>query len=294
MPGGLFYIRPTPVTYKASDSFGFFMQSDPHWGASDTDQALLRRERDLILRRRDRLNVNGDIYDAILTRDGKRYEPTNLHKRLQGRNDIMNGAIDMAYEYYAPVAHLIDMIGCGNHDTAVEKHHNFDPVAVLVQRLNLLKGAKIAYGGYGGLIQYKFAPERLGGVNHCLNIFYWHGAGGGATAASAASEFEKKGFVEGADVFWIGHKHLRSANDVERLYISPEGKRPRRRVQWNIRTGSYFDTYEYQSQEDFTRRGRQSNYAADALLQPRGKGGIRLVLGFDSQTSKKSLKVELN
>jgi len=294
MPGGLFFTRPCPLLYSPGSSVGLFFQSDPHFGASDVDYDLLDQERKKVLKRGDRLCVNGDVFDAILTRDTKRYEPTKLHKSLQGRNDLLNGAIDMAYSYYAPLASRIDMIGTGNHESALEKHHNVDPISLLVKRLNQLPDTQIAYGGYAGFVQYSFQDKPQNFQPQKFTVFYWHGSGGGNSLASSASEFEKKGFIEGADVFWIAHKHTRMAIEVERLSCPPSGHKPVLRKQWNIRTGSYFKTYEGQSPQEFKEFGRLSNFAADALLPPQGRGGIRLVLTFDRKTGKRNdTKVEL-
>lgn len=300
MPGGLFAIKPRPVLVSSTPAVptvSLFLQSDPHFGAADVDYELLEQERSQVLLHRSRLCVNGDIFDAILTRDAKRYEPTKLHKRLQGRNDILNASIEMAYEYYAPVARQIDFIGTGNHDTAVAKLHNFDPVAALVARLNTIPGAHISYGGYAGLVNYTFrfatssAEDSLGR----FVLFYWHGSGGGTSLSSSASEFDKKAFVEGADAVWFGHKHTRLAVETERIVCHNRSEIPTLRRQWNIRTGSYFRTYEAQKPEDVLVEGRQSNFAADALLQPHGRGGVRVVLVFDRAASRLKLtRVELD
>lgn len=265
----------TPAVLPAGKEQGLFLLSDIHVGAGCMDSQLLWRELQAAKHRNDRIAINGDVFDMILTRDAKRYSPSALHPRLQGRDDVVNESVQMAYEMLAPVVMNLDMVGCGNHEVSPEKHGNVDPVAVLLDRLNDLASRKnhvIAHGGYGGFLRYRHGSHRH-------EIFYWHGAGGGGLG-SAFSEFVTKGAaVEGADAMWFGHRHVRAVGQLERLTVRPGGVTKRR--QWILRTGGYLDSHGFQTPADVKKHGRRGNYAADAMLLPAGRGGVRLVLKPD-------------
>jgi len=266
----------SPVSLSSSrykKEHGIFLISDLHLGASNLDEDLLRKELDDALVRKDRIAINGDVFDLILTRDAKRYNPTAIHKSIQGRDDIVNASIDLAMDILKPVAHLIDMIGVGNHETAYTKNSNTDPVLILIQRLNAyLRGKhQIQPGGYTGILSYEVSE-------YIHSIFYWHGSGGGRGLGGILAEFIPKGFfVEGADTLWFGHRHIRAVSQLEKFQIDLKGN-VSSRYQWLVRSGGYLSSYDLQKAEEMEQEGRQGNYAADALLQPAGRGGIRLVL----------------
>ncbi len=274
----------TPVTlHPASGEAGVFLMSDLHLGAANADYALINNELAAAKKRGDRVAINGDIFDMLLTKDTKRFQPSVLHPTLHGRDDIVNAAVDLAYETFAPYASIIDMIGLGNHETAVIRYHSLDPVMLLVQRLRQLDKCNTSYGGYQGFLRYYFSslPRVV------YNVFYWHGSGGGSALSGAMAEFSSKAaFVENADVVWFAHRHCRVATHVERISCSPNGKKLVKRQQLLLRTGGYLDSYS--QQDDAINAGRKSNYSADALHTPYGKGGIRLVF-----TTTGNMRVEL-
>jgi hypothetical protein len=234
--------------------------SDLHIGSPDVDYVKLRWD---ILHggNSHRININGDVMDLILPRDGKRYTPAGaLHKRLWGRDDVVNGMVEWAEELLAPVAGRIDMIGDGNHEEAVEKYHSVSPVKLLIERLNNKHGGHIAYGGYNGFFVY------TGNSGRRTTVYYHHGAGGGGIG-SAATDFQRTlGFVD-ADVIWTGHRHFRYVTELERVACG-RGKEPVYRRTVGVMTGSYLRTY---------RTGHES-YGSRKKLPPQGMGGIDLYL----------------
>lgn len=263
---------------------GVTLLSDLHIGSPLTDEALITADLNSALVRHDRILINGDIFDAILTADTKRFRPNAVAPWLHGVNDILGMALDRAESLLVPYAHLIDMIGLGNHEASLEKYHSLEPCSILVKRLQTRTKHSIFYGGYTGFVRYRLARTKQQEAKHragsSLTIFYWHGAGGGSSLSSALGEFGSKGgFVEGADVHWYAHKHVRLACPLERIRCSPAGTGPSRRTLWLVRTGAYMRAYEGQSQASWIKKGRVGNYAADTLLSPSAQGGMRLVLG---------------
>lgn len=279
--GGLLLCRPAVPLQSGQ---GISLLSDLHIGSPQTDEKLIVKELELARKRNDRILINGDIFDGILASDSKRFRPNAVASWLHGVNDIVGKALERAGTLLAPYADLIDMIGIGNHEASLEKYHSFCPVSALIEHLNRFAYQTIFFGGYTGIVRYKVARSAKQRAGHraggSLTIFYWHGTGGGSSLSGALGEFGTKGtFVEGADVHWHAHKHIRLACPVERLSCSASHQGPQARTLWLVRTGAYMRPYRVQSQKSWSEQGRNGNYAADSLLPPAGRGGVRLVAG---------------
>ena len=288
--GGCIVIRPERRHYKAGDKIGFTLMSDPHIGARDNDYELIQHELDNARRNGDRVLINGDVFDMILPGDRKRFSPDVLHPSLQGRRDVLTAAVEMGAKILAPYADLIDMIGCGNHETAVEKYHSSDPVMMPIDKLYaaLPKNSKhtIHYGGYMGFVDYRFSrskvEDRIGSTRRFV-LFYWHGGGAGAPVTKGMIDFHRLQWVD-ADCIWMGHKHNRFTAHIRHMECPRSGDAPVLKDIRQIMTGSYFNTYNGQSQKSIRDRGRLSNYAADAACAPQGKGGARVLLSLSADS----------
>jgi hypothetical protein len=280
--GGFVICRPKPVMIGS----GIHLMSDLHIGAPQVNYTLIKKELRDAAEIGDRIVLNGDIFDGILASDRKRFAPDCLHPRLHGRKDILNAAIDWAVELLSPYAHLIDMIGVGNHETALEKHHNVDAARILVYDLTrkLPKQHKdhvIHYGGYTGFIDYRvksLTKKKTISVGRWV-LYYHHGSGGSAPVTKGMIDFNRKDTWIDADCIWLGHKHNRWNASLEKLSCPLQGDAPDTKEVRHIMTGAYMKTYVGQSQKSLRKHGRRSNYAADAGLGPQGQGGARVAFG---------------
>lgn len=289
--GGFCICRPQPTTVRSGDEVGLTLMSDLHIGAAHVDYKLIQREIARAAEEGDRVLINGDLLDLILPKDHKRYDPTAIHPRLANRTDIINAAVTWAVELFAPVCSQIDMIGVGNHETAVTKWHSVDPTLLVVYELEKLAKEKIPehvvhYGGYTGFVDYRFRDgyERkkgvTGGGGTRWVLYYHHGFGGAAPVTKGMIDFNRKDTFIDADLLWMGHKHNRWTGTVEKLSCPQQGEQPNTKEVRHVMTGAYFNTYVGQSQESVRKHGRRSNYAADAGMAPQGRGGARVTLKF--------------
>lgn len=301
--GGFVVCRPEPMTHCNGTVHGFTLLSDLHIGAAHVDYSIIRRELATAGERGDRILVNGDVFDLILTGDKKRFTGDVLHPRLQGRQDLVNAAVEMAVELLSPYAPQIDMIGLGNHETAVSKYHSVDVLSILIHELQktIPRRTKhtIHYGGYTGFIDYRSrwagpqqTKERHGIANsQRLVIYYHHGAGGSAPVTKGMIDFNRRDTFIDADVLWLGHKHNRWNAHALKLSCPIIGSGPKVKDVRHIMTGAYFQTYAGQSQSSIRRHGRRSNYAADAGMAPQGMGGARLELHFGNINKPYQMRV---
>ena len=272
--GGFVTCRPKPIELACGKEQGLTLLSDLHLGAPNVNLSLIKRELRNARRRQDRILINGDVFDGILHSDAKRFSPDVLHPRLQGRRDVLNSAVDWAVEIFKPYAALIDVIGIGNHESALEKHHSFDPTKVLVRQLQKLakpSGHTVHYGGFTGYVHY-----RISGIPWVL--YYHHGSGGASLSNRGISDFDRKNQFVSADCIWMGHKHHRWTAHVRRIECPDHGEGPLVKDVRYIMTGAYLHTYTGQSQRSLRKNGRRTNYAADAGYPTQGQGGARVVL----------------
>lgn len=282
-PGGIAApILATPVARKIGEPFYVWLMSDLHLGAAGVDYEMIDAELSEAKERGARININGDLLDAILAKDMKRFVPDVLALELQGRRDIVNAAVNFAFGLLAPYAHLIDFIGVGNHETALEKFHSVDVMRLILDRLNPVansraRGHFIRHGHITGSIRYEIKCTDKN--QRFYRIRYHHGAGGGSPVTHGKIDFNRLAtWSDGFDLLWLGHKHNRWNGETRAIRQSADGTRHEKLPVRHVMTGAYFETYSDQSQESMAAQGRLSNYAADISLAPQGKGGALVTL----------------
>lgn len=282
--GGMHICRPKPIQAKIGQTVGLRLMSDLHIGAAHVDYKLIEKEIFEAEEKGDRVLINGDLLDLILPKDAKRFTPSSVHPRMARRNDQVNAAIEWAVELLSPVAHLIDMIGVGNHEVTTQKWNAVDPTLLILYELEKVARTRdpehvIHYGGYTGFVDYRLRcrdSAKHGGVRWVL--YYHHGSGGVAPVTKGIIDFNRRDVFIDADMIWMGHKHQKLVVTVEKLRCPQSGDNPDVRQVFHCMTGAYFQTYMGQSQASVRKHGRQSNYAADAGLAPGGRGGLRVTL----------------
>ena len=254
-------LRVSPERIGSGFEHRVMLTSDHHLGAATTDEARIVKDLERARKENARIIVNGDVFDFILPGDRKRFQQSALADWLHGKDDIVNACIQRAYDLYAPYADLIDVIGDGNHDTALSKHHAADAVALLVQLLNERTSSNILHGGYRGWITYRWYVSTTATVN--LKLYRHHGAGGGAPATRGMLDLTRMiGFVPMADVVTVGHKHHRWAAKYGYLQLLDSGREVESEGLF-VMTGAYMDTY-----------APKGNYAANWNISPMPKGGV--------------------
>ena len=252
------------------------LMSDLHLGSAFTDEDAIVEDLKTARRYNARILLNGDVFDAIVPSDKKRYNPTAIHPRLRNRADVLNAAVDFASDLLKPYADLIDVIGVGNHETASEKYHAADPVSMLIRDL---KG-DIVHGGYCGYYVWRATYAKSQRQIWTLKVRYHHGSGGASPVTKGITDFQRmRSWIGDADVITVGHKHNKMAVPDTRERLS-NGNRVVYDPMLCVMTGAYLDTY--RQQDNIMETGRQANYASDWNVAPQPKGGILLEVEFST------------
>lgn len=248
--------------------------SDTHIGAHDCDKAMLRADLEWAKSTGADILVNGDLCDLVLPKDHKRFTPSILDDAITATDSVVNATVDLCVGLLKPYAKQIRMIGTGNHESAMQKHHSLDVTRLIIRELNHEAGADIRHGGYTGAVVWTFRRDAGGGA--AFAVYYHHGFGGCAPVTKGMIDFNRLStYARGADVIWCGHKHWRWASQVVERHIPQRGDQFIDRPVWHIMTGSYVGG----PPEQFDRDGNyQSRWATEKGFLPQGKGGAKLML----------------
>jgi hypothetical protein len=247
--------------------------SDPHFGASSQDPKALKKDFDRM--KGCLIGINGDVFDAILPSDLKRFDLRAVDPELLKICDELgmvplNAAVELAARFLEPYAHQIVWIGQGNHEAHVSKRHHVSLIPMLIAVLNERTGSKIQYGGWCGY--WHITLSRFG-KRSGFTIYRHHGAGGSAPVTGGVIDFKRMmTWQMGVDALWIGHKHNRFHVIDRKMGYVPERNETVEKDVHCIMTGSYLDTYGIAP-------GTKPSYAEGWNLSPQSKGGAIIRLG---------------
>lgn len=211
--------------------------------------------------------INGDVFDMIMHGDRKRY--TVGGDKYNSDNNI-NLAINEAFDFLAEYVDLIQFIGCGNHETSVQKYHNIDVIQQLVWSLNKAYNVNIQHGQYQGYIILKYHWDDNGKVR-TRKIFYTHGTGGTAEITKGIISINRFLYNRICDIFWQGHTHTKLLLPSEWVLDVNKNDEIIKRERAAFITGAYVDIF---SQYDANKKGYILNYGEEKMRSLQSTGGI--------------------
>jgi UDP-2,3-diacylglucosamine pyrophosphatase LpxH len=253
--------------------FWRFLASDLHLGSPHVDLKRLKTDLDAAAARNAKILLNGDVFDAIDHRD-KRSSPAAVVPELRGRVDLINATVDYAFGILKPYAHLIAIVGIGNHEFKWIKWNSADPARLLVERLNAHLAAeghenRVRHGSNNGFWRTRFEEPSGGNVQH--DLYYFHGSGGDSPVTKGSIDVNRKETQFYFDAVTFGHKHNKMFIDGVGIYLSAKGI-PRTRERKAIQTGSYYSNYSCSDDP------LSISYAEEFHAAPKPKGGVFLGL----------------
>lgn len=220
------------------------MMSDIHWDNPKCDWELLKKDLDYCLSNDIKVMVNGDFFCLMQGKGDKRGNKSDIrpeHNNAKYLDSIVNTAVD----WFLPYAHILTVIGYGNHETAVIKWQETDILQRFVDLLNYKAGSNVMTGGYGGwlIIRQVYSNNSVS----TTKVKYFHGAGGGGVVTKGAINLTRAlEMYEDFDVFTMGHIHENSCrNDVRDTvsYVSHEGYLNYHKNIHLMLTGTYKEEY---------------------------------------------------
>ena len=181
--------------------------SDIHKDSESFDYDSWESDKQLILSMEDpQILINGDIGSWIFPND-PRFRGKNGMKFYQSYLNTVKR--DFA-DFISELVPYIKGIGRGNHETSIIRYNGYDIVADLISYLNTFREPDdpIVDLGYTGYIGLNFEVPNVSDIQKVL--YYHHGAGGSAPVTGGAIDLQRLSASHRADIYWIGHKHVKT------------------------------------------------------------------------------------
>jgi len=257
------------------------MLSDLHWDNPKCDRLTLVRDLEYCKANDMPIMLNGDTFCLM---QGK-YDPRRSKKDILPEHNKINyidAVIETAVEFFKPYAHLITVVGYGNHETGIVKNLETDPLQRFVDLLNYTCKSNVYTGGYGGWLMVN---QKHKNIRVSTKIKYYHGSGGGGIVTKGAINHTRAlEMIEGFDVFTMGHIHENAArNDVREVLTrsSKGGHKIQLKDLHMMHTGTYKEEYQDGSFGWHVQRG----------APPKPVGGRILTINFRRETIKGSQQI---
>jgi len=256
------------------------MLSDLHWDNPKCDWDLLKRDLDYCVSENIPIMVNGDFFCLMQGKGDRRGNKSDIRPEHNNAK-YLDSVVETAVEWFTPYAHLLTVIGYGNHCTAIIKWQETDVLQRFVDLLNYKCNSNVYTGGYGGWIIVN--ANTRGNSRSSIKIKYFHGSGGGGVVTKGALNLTRAlEMYEGFDVFTMGHIHENSCRNDVRDVIEYHGQSGYRNGLKDIHlmlTGTYKEEYEDGSKGWHVERGAPPKPVGGRILTITHK---RLVKdGFD-------------
>jgi len=180
--------------------------SDIHWDNPHCNRELLKKHLDQALEINADILFNGDTFCLMQGAYDPRKSKNDIRPE-HNKSNYLDAVVNDAIDWFSPYAHLIKVVGYGNHETNILKRAESDIIDRFVFGLNSKNNTSVQVGGYGGWIVYNFRRAEMGGMA-AYKIRYFHGSSGGGIVTKGVIQFQRmSSFVEGADMVWMGHVH---------------------------------------------------------------------------------------
>jgi hypothetical protein len=233
------------VLKSSAQSAWVLLRSDAHHDSRHCDRKMEKRHLDLAVQRNAVIIDNGDLYDAMQGKFDRRASKDDLLPEYKN-GDYLDSLVNEAVKFYAPYAEHFAVLGQGNHETAILKHHETnltDRLRVGLNRHLKDKGSKhrVYMGGYGGWVRF---------VLTCHNatdgrwLHYFHGSGGGGPVTRGVIGTNREAVFHPDPSFCLsGHTHDQWIVPIVRDRIKDTGTLYLD-TQYHIKVAGYKEEYE--------------------------------------------------
>jgi hypothetical protein len=226
-------------TLKAGQEAWLLWLADEHWDHPKCDLNLLKSHHNEARDRGALVVKVGDTFCAMQGKGDPRGDKESVREEHWGGN-YLDLLVKTAADWYSPWKENIAVIGLGNHETSVYKHHETCLIDRLCQSLRD-KGGIAHKGGYSGWIRMLLTHSAT--QRWSYRAFYHHGFGGGGPVTKGMIDFNRIAEWVDADAIISGHVHWKNCTPVERMRINDASAIQRDQMHF-IRCGTYKDEFE--------------------------------------------------
>lgn len=275
--------------YSINNDFYFGLMSDLHLDSKHFAKDQFIHDANECKEKGARILINGDVFDAIIPTDRKRYT-----RGGDGFNEDaqINARIDYAVSILKPYVDLIDFIGIGNHEASIVKYDGCDLVKMLVHELSLYRSKDlppIQRGGYQGFLRFWFKDK--GSAVRQFVIYREHGKGGASPVTKGTIIIQRLHTTFIADLFWLGHSHTSIIDSTPwTIYPDNAGHIIKKRKRSVITAGYNEGFIQRNLGEDDCYR---SDFVEENFLAPTGIGYAMLHITVPKSHSDMDLDVKI-
>lgn len=218
----------------------FLLSSDRHHDNAHTDWDLELKHLAQAKERDAGIIDIGDMHCAMQGKYDRRQDRSALREEYQMGN-YLDRLVESAADFYTPFAENFVLIGRGNHETSILKHHETDLTDRTCERISKQADHRVLSGGYGGWVRFHFETTSTQVQRVCLK--YFHGSGGGGPVTRGVIQTNRMSvFLPDAHIVATGHTHDQWLVPISRERIANNGE-----IfideQVHVRCGTYKEEY---------------------------------------------------
>ena len=171
----------------------------------------------------------GDLFCAMQGKGDPRAVKGQTRNEDEGE-DYFDRLVNSAATFYEPYLAHMPVLGLGNHETSVLKHHGVNLTKRLATELTNRSGGKyqVFDGGYTTFVKFTFyckSTKESGYIARDTKLLrMFHGAGGDAPMSFGTLNVKREAAHNpDPDIFASGHSHNEFAVGLARLRVSDHG-----------------------------------------------------------------------
>ena len=237
-------VHQITFTGKSREGSGWILlRSDAHHDNPSSDNKLEEKHLQQALDRGAAVIDNGDAFCAMQGRWDKRSDKSALKPEHQV-DDYLDALVSTYADFLEPYASQLAVIGTGNHETGILKHHETNLTTRLVERLRTKTEAKIYEGSYTGWVFIRMNRKTKNSrTSKTIRLWRTHGYGGAAPVTKGTIQTARRAvYTPDANIVLSGHTHQEFYLPVQRMRVSPKG-RVYQDTQWHVQIPSYKDSF---------------------------------------------------
>lgn len=196
------------------------LTSDRHWDNPLSDRQLQKKHLEQAVQRGALIMDIGDLFCAMQGKFDRRADKSAIRPE-HANNRYLDSLVETAVDWFKPYAKHWLFCSPGNHEAAIQKHHEVDLTGNFVSVLNREAGSNVHRMTYAGWVRFMFTFR--GTVRQAHRLYYNHGYGGGGPVTRGVIQTNRMGVYTDAEIVWTGHTHDEWIMPVARQRLTVAG-----------------------------------------------------------------------
>lgn len=223
-----------PGTPKIGYTKSFLLMSDVHIDSTKCDRNLLRKHLREAKEKNAGVFIFGDIFDIMQGRNDRRsnklsMDPAIYKIMMENKMSYYDAACKFAVDFFEPYKANMSFASYGNHETAINRHNEFDILQRFTTQLDMQMGT------YEGYVRFQF-PDANRSASKLLK--YHHGYGGAKRSKGILDSQLFAFLYPDADICVRGHNHYKFLDTNSRERVTEKGRRTKSK-QYYVNLGTY-------------------------------------------------------